>query len=235
MIRRLRLFPLEELFIAQAIPGFLLAVGWTVMYEVYHEEGAFYTSLLQEILSTEDLFPHFVVAAILMSFPLGLVLDSIRHVVGELWLRLPERCGCGTPISPPTLLGREGASPTDRYLLYRHFRAVTLTPAKAAGNLAVVFAIFTIWLPIKLYRMQAWHIFSWAFILGTPLAGLALVTILLVRYRRDMRAFLDLTQASPLAAPSPLAAGVPVQAVQNASAPDALLLHSPEPAPREYQ
>lgn len=202
MIRRLRAFPLEDLFVAQAIPGFLLAVGWTVMYEVYHEDGAFYTSLFQEILSTEDLFPHFVISAILMAFPLGLVLDSVRHVLGEVWLRLPERCCCGAPASLPAILGKEPASPTDRYLLYRHFRAVTLTPAKAAGNLAVVFAIFTIWLPIKMYRMQAWHVFSWAFILGTPLVGLAIVAILLARYRREMRAFFDSTQASPPSMPS---------------------------------
>jgi hypothetical protein len=100
----------------------------------------------------------------------------------------------------------------DWYLLYRHFRAVTLTPAKAAGNLAVVLAIFTIWLPIKLYRMQAWHIFSWAFILGTPLVGLALVAILLARYRRDMRAFLDSMQMpSPSMPPAPSASTDPGQ------------------------
>ncbi len=202
MTRRLRVFPLEELFVAQAIPGLLLAVGWTVMYEVYHEDGAFYTSLLQEILGTEGLFPHFVISAILMAFPLGMVLDSVRHVLGEVWLRLPERCCCGAPAALLAILGKKPASPTDRYLLYRHFRAIMLTPAKAAGNLAVVFAIFIVWFVVKMYRMQAWHVFSRTFLVGTPLVGLAIMVILLARYRRDMRSFLDSMQMPLLSMPS---------------------------------
>jgi len=233
--RRLRVFPLEELFVAQAIPGLLLAVGWTVMYEVYHEDGAFYTSLLQEILGTEGLFPHFVISAILMAFPLGMVLDSVRHVLGEVWLRLPERCCCGSAAAPLAILGKEPASPTDRYLLYRHLRAIMLTPAKAAGNLAVVFAIFIVWFVVKMYRMQAWHVFSRTFLVGTPLVGLAIMVILLARYRREMRAFLDLTQVPPHAAPSPPAAGMPPPATQNSSSPDAAAIHGPGPAPGEYQ
>jgi hypothetical protein len=189
MIRRLRVFPLEELFVAQAIPGFVLAVGWSVMYEVYHEEGSYYISLLQEIVGTEGLFSSFLVSALLMAFPLGIVVDSVRHVVGELWLRLPERRSCGCPPDGPALLGGAPAGPADRYLAYRHLRAVTLTPAKAAGNLAVVFVILILWFVVKMYRIQGWHVYSWVFIVGAPLVGLFVVATLLIRYQGDMRRF----------------------------------------------
>lgn len=210
MIRRLRIFPIEDLFVAQAVPGFCLAVGWTVMYEVYHEDGAYFTSLLQEILGTEGLFPYFVVSAILMAFPLGMVVDSIRQVVGEVWLRLPQRCCARSTADVPDIFGPKLLNPVDRYLRYRHFRAVTLTPAKAAGNLALVFVILIAWFAIKIYRMQGWHVFSWAFIVGTPLGGLAIAAILLARYLRDMRIFLDLTQGASLSPPSsPAGEGTP--------------------------
>jgi hypothetical protein len=75
---------MEDLLLAQLVPGFLLAVAWTIMYEVYHEEGSYYTTLIQEILGSEGLLPYFVFLAILMAFPVGLVVDSVRHVVGEV-------------------------------------------------------------------------------------------------------------------------------------------------------
>jgi len=49
-MRRLRTFLVDELLLAQAVPGLLLCVGWAVMYEIYHEDGSFYTTLMQEIL-----------------------------------------------------------------------------------------------------------------------------------------------------------------------------------------
>jgi hypothetical protein len=201
-------YPLEDLLVAQAIPGFLLAVGWTAMYEVYHEEGSYYVSLLQEILGTEDLFPYFVISALLMAFPLGMIVDGIRQMVGEVWLRLPTRCRRPTPAGPPAvLLEAAAASAADRYLLYRHLRAVVLTPAKAAGNLAVVLLVLLVWFAVRMYRVQGWHVFSWAFILGTLLIGLALTALLVDRYRREMKGFCELTQEPALPAPHTRCAG----------------------------
>ena len=66
-MRRLRPFPLEDLLLAQAVPGFLLAVGWTVMYEIYHEDGSYYTTLMQEILGGDGLYTDFLISAVLMA------------------------------------------------------------------------------------------------------------------------------------------------------------------------
>ncbi|HSD51484.1 MAG TPA: hypothetical protein VLG48_08750, partial [Candidatus Methylomirabilis sp.] len=100
-MRRLRIFPLEDLLLAQAVPGFVLAFAWTVMYEIYNEDGSYYTTLFQEILASEDLLPYFLVAAVLMAFPVGMVVDTVRHVLGEAWLGLPRlRRGRRAPSSP---------------------------------------------------------------------------------------------------------------------------------------
>ena len=203
-MRRLRPFPLEDLLLAQAVPGFLLAVGWTVMYEIYHEEGSYYTTLIQEILGTEGLFPYFLVMAVLMAFPLGLVIDSVRHVVGELWLGLP-RLSEGVrpavrdadrrvraPASPWQWLQQSTPPPenfADRFALYRHAWATLLTPAKAAGNLALVLLALGIWFLVRIARMGGWHVFSPAFVIGMPLLGSALVLALLKRYTTGLSEF----------------------------------------------
>src|SRR5512136_2160958 len=90
-MRRLRTFLVDELLLAQAVPGFVLCVGWAVMYEIYHEDGSFYTTLMQEILGGDGLFPYFLVSAILMAFPVGLVMDTVREIVLERWLKMPRR------------------------------------------------------------------------------------------------------------------------------------------------
>jgi len=202
VIRRLRTSPLEELLVAQAIPGFLLAVAWTAMYEVYHEEGGYYLSLLQEILETEGLFPSFLLSAVLMAFPLGMIVDSVRYVVGEAWLRLPDRYPTA-PAVIPEVAGLTTADPAARLLLQRQLEAARLVPAKAAGNLAVILLALIVWFVVKIYRMQGWHVFSWAFLAGTPLAGLAIAAVLLTRYRREMRILLDSTRTLfPVGAPA---------------------------------
>lgn len=185
-MRRLRAFPVEELLLAQLVPGFLFAVGWTVMYEIYHEEGSYYTTLMQEILGSEGLFPYFLVMAALMAFPVGMLVDSLRHVVGEVWLGLPRRGRRRrAPASTLHWIEQLGPLPEDfeeRYLLYRHAWATLLTPARTAGNLALVLLVLTIWLIVKVIRMGGWSVFSPAFVIGTPLAGLGLVLALLTRY-----------------------------------------------------
>ena len=70
----------------------------------------------------------------------------------------------------------------ERYTLYRHAWATLLTPAKAAGNLALVLLALTIWFGVKIIRMRGWLVFSPAFVIGTPLVGLGLVLALLARY-----------------------------------------------------
>jgi hypothetical protein len=206
--RRIRAFPLEELLLAQLAPGFLLAAGWTVMYEVYHEDGSYYTTLMQEILSTEGLFPYFILSALLMAFPLGLIVDTVRQVVGEGWLGVPR--GRGGKVEPDPALdwlgcADGGAALSTRYLLYRHARATVLAPAKAAGNMAVVLLVFLAWFVVKIIRIEGWTVFSLAFIFGTPLVGLGLVAILLARYAAGLRDFARLGHdlLSPAGAPSP--------------------------------
>jgi hypothetical protein len=192
-MRRLRTFPVEDLLLSQWIPGFVLTVAWTVMYEVYHEEGSFYTTLIQEILGTEGIFPYFLITAVLMAFPVGMVVDSVRHVVGEVWLGLPRtRRGWRAPASPLQWIEHLEDLPADferRYLLYRHAWATLLTPAKAAGNLALIFLTLTIWSVIKIVRMGGWRVFSLIFIIGTPLVGLGLVVALLIRYATGVGEF----------------------------------------------
>lgn len=192
-MRRPRIFPVEDLLLSQFVPGLLLAVLWTVMYEIYNEEGSYYTTLMQEILGTEGLFPYFVVLAVLMAFPVGMLLDTVRHVVGEHWLGIPRIVGRkARGASPLQWLEPLTQFPEDfaeRCVLYRHVWATVLTPAKAAGNLALVLLIFSIWFVVKIIRMRGWHVFSLAFIIGTPIAGLGLVIALLVRYTTGLREF----------------------------------------------
>jgi hypothetical protein len=217
-MRRLRWFPLEDLLLTQAIPGFLFAVAWAGLYEIYHEDGSYYTTLIQEILGSEGLFPYFLISAVLMAFPVGFVVDSVRHVVGEVWLGLPRlsaKVG-RAPASPLHWIEQLGALPGDfekRYVLYRHAWGTVLTPAKAAGNLALVLLTLTIWSVIKIVRMGGWRIFSPAFVIGMPLAGLGLVMALSVRYASGVAEFHRRVQESIFppgdAAPPGLAGDAP--------------------------
>lgn len=181
-----RTFPLEELLLAQLVPGFLFAMGWTAMYEIYHEEGSYFTTLLQELLGSEGLFPYFLVLTILMSFPVGLVVDSVRHVVGEVWLGLPRTQPGRPPRTLPFPWIEEGNVPGKdfyhRYTLYRHVRATLLMPARTAGNLALVILVLTGWFVVKLIRMGSFHVFSPTLVIGTPLVGLGLAVVLLTQY-----------------------------------------------------
>jgi hypothetical protein len=73
-------------------------------------------------------------------------------------------------------------APETRYTLYRHARATILTPARTSGNLAVVLLVLLVWFVVKIVRMQGWHVFSLAFIIGTPVIGLGVFIALYVRY-----------------------------------------------------
>ena len=64
-----------------------------------------------------------------------------------------------------------------------------LSPAKAAGNMAVTLLVFSIWSLVKIIRMGGWHVFSVTFVVGTPLLGLALVLGLLISYAKGMAEF----------------------------------------------
>jgi hypothetical protein len=212
-MRRLRACVADEILLAQVVPGFLMCVGWAVMYEIYHEDGSYYTTLLQEILGGEDLFLYFLVSALLMALPIGLVIDTVREVLVERWLGVPRP---QTPRTPKPSSLQAILQPVlnvsrieDRYLLYRHARAALLTPAKAAGNLALTLLIFLVWFVVKIIRMQGWHIFSVTFIIGTPVVGLAIFGTLCARYVAGLAEFQALATvviAPPqqLAVPQPL-------------------------------
>lgn len=185
-MRRLRAFFMDEILLAQAVPGFVFCAGWAVMYEIYHEDGSYYTTLMQEILGGEGLFPYFLASAILMAVPVGLVMDTVREIVFERWLKVP-RPGAARAAEPSPLQSvLQPLLPLDRfddrYGLYRHARAALLTPAKASGNMAIVLFILLVWFVVKIVRMQGWHVFSWAFIVGTPLIGMGIVATLVIRY-----------------------------------------------------
>ncbi len=192
-MRRLRASSVEDLLLSQLVPGFLFAMAWTVMYEVYHEDGSYYTTLMQEILESEGLFPYFLILAILMAFPMGLIVDGVRHVVGEVWLGLPRtHRGRRGPTSPLQWIEQLGGLPRDfeqRYALYRHALSALLTPAKSAGNMALVLLVLTIWFVVKIIHMSGWHVYSLTFIIGTPVVGLALVVTLLIRYATGLDEF----------------------------------------------
>jgi len=197
-MRRLRAFLVDELLLAQAVPGFVLCVGWAVMYEIYHEDGSFYTTLMQEILGDDGLFPYFLVSAILMAFPVGLVMDTVREMVLERWLKMP-RSGAARRVEPsPLQLMLQPLLPLDRfddrYALYRHARAALLTPAKASGNMALVLVTLLVWFVVKIVRMSGWHVFSLAFIIGTPVIGLGIVATLVTRYAAGLAEYRRLIQ-----------------------------------------
>ena len=197
-MRRLRTFLVDELLLAQAVPGFALCAGWAVMYEIYHEDGSFYTTLMQEILGGDGLFPYFLVSAILMAFPVGLVMDTVREIVLERWLKVPRpRPARGVEPSPLRVM-LQPLLPLDRfddrYALYRHARAALLTPAKASGNMALVLLTLLVWFVIKIVRMQGWHIFSLAFIIGTPVIGMGVVATLIIRYAAGLAEYRRLIQ-----------------------------------------
>jgi hypothetical protein len=141
------------------------------------------------------LFPYFLISTVPMAFPVGMVVDSVRHVVGEVWLgmpRLPRLPRGRAPASPLQWIGQLGALPEDfekRYVLYRHAWATLLAPAKAAGNLALVLLTLTVWSVIKIVRMGGWRVFSPAFVVGTPLVGLGLVMALSIRYASSVAEF----------------------------------------------
>jgi len=209
-MRRLRACVADEILLAQIVPGFLMCVGWAVMYEIYHEDGSYYTTLLQEILGGEDLFLYFIVSTLLMAFPVGLVIDTVREVAAERWLGVPRARALRRPkpsslqaiLQPLLSVSRL----EDRYLLYRHARAALLTPAKAAGNLALTLLIFLVWFVVKIIRMQGWHIFSVTFIIGTPAVGLGICGALWTRYVAGLVEFRLLANGS---IPSPHQSGAP--------------------------
>ena len=206
-MRQLRAFSLVDIVIVQALPGFLFCTGWAAMYEIYHEDGSYYSTLMQEILSGEGLFPYFVIAAALMAFPVGMIIDSLREVVGERWLRIPRILPQERARRSPLSWMRESAVPpdrlTERYLLYRHAWMALLTPAKTAGNLAVVLCILLVWFVVKIIRMQGWHVFSLAFIIGTPVVGMGIVLALMVRYAAGLAEFHRLVRESIFPPPTP--------------------------------
>lgn len=215
-MRRLRAFLLDEILLAQAVPGFVFCAGWAVMYEIYHEDGSFYTTLMQEILGGEGLFPYFLASAILMAFPVGLVMDAVREIVFERWLKVP-RPGVARAAEPSPLQAvLQPLLPLDRfddrYALYRHARATLLTPAKAAGNMALVLFTLLVWFVVKIIRMQGWHIFSWAFIIGTPLIGMGIVATLLIRYATGLAEYRRLIRDA-MAAARTIASDLPVESV----------------------
>jgi hypothetical protein len=188
-----RAYPLEDLLVAVFPPGFLLSILWTVMYEIYNEDGSYYTSLMQEIIGTEGLFPYFVVLAVLMAIPVGLVIDGLRQVLAERRVvrRLTDRTRDGSP-SPAGGLPAHALLPgdfADRYALYRHGRATLLVPGRAAGNLALVILVLSVWFVVKVIRMRGWQLFSWAFIVGTPIGGLLITWLLLRRHAAGIREF----------------------------------------------
>jgi hypothetical protein len=203
-MRRLRTFLLDELLLAQATPGFVLCVGWAVMYEIYHEDGSFYTTLMQEILSGDGLFPYFLISAVLMAFPVGMVMDTVREILIERWLTLPRRGAAAAPEAFPfkALLPRRLPLERfeDRYALYRHARVALLIPAKASGNMAVVLVILLVWFVVKIVRMSGWHVYSLAFIIGTPAIGTGIVATLAVRYASGLAEYRRLLQEATAAA-----------------------------------
>jgi hypothetical protein len=93
----------------------------------------------------------------------------------------------------------------DRYALYRHARATLLVPARAAGNLALVLLILVVWFIVKVIRMRGWHMFSWLFLAGTPIAGLGIVWVLLRRHAGGIREFHRFAQDAPPSSPPPAA------------------------------
>ncbi len=219
-MRRLRVFAMDELLLAQAVPGFVLCVGWTVMYEIYHEDGSYYTTLMQEILGGDGLFPYFLVSAVLMAFPVGLVMDTVREIVLERWLKAPRR---GAPAAVETSPLHALLQPLlpldrfeDRYALYRHARSGLLTPAKASGNMALVLFTLLVWFVVKIVRMRGWHVFSWAFIVGTPVIGLGIVATLFVRYAAGLAEYRRLigetmTGMSTSASATPVESALPLR------------------------
>ncbi len=199
---------IEDLLVAYAIPGFLFCAGWTVMYEVYHEDGSYYSTLLQEILNEEGFFPLFIFSAMLMSLPVGFVLDAIRGILDNLGLLRRVQ----TPQERRSLhaaLMQSMPIPStfrDRYMLLQFAQSSLLIPARAAGNLAIVLAIFVVWFIVKIIRIEGWHVFSVAFIVGTPIVGCLLVLALVRRYRlgvAEFRQVLDRLLPVPASVPSP--------------------------------
>jgi len=136
------------------------------------------------------------------------VIDMVREVVAERWLGVP-RADTARMANPSSLLAILQPLPAvsrfeDRYLLYRHARAALLTPARTAGNLALVLLIFLVWFVVKIFHMQGWHVFSLTFIIGTPVVGLGIVGALWVRYVAGLAEFHALTTGVtvPLQQPS---------------------------------
>ena len=218
-MRRIRSFPSEDILIAHLVPGFFLCVTWAVMYEVYHEDGSYYTTLIQEILGTEGLFPYFLATALLMALPVGFLVDTVREVVGEVWLGLPG-ANLGRRNSLPLVqwahgLGSLPADFENRFGLYRHVAATVLIPAKAAGNLALILLALGIWFVVKIIQMGGWQVFSLTFIIGAPIVDLGLVLTLGVRYVTGFRKFYMDAGDSIF----PLAAATPSEAVTVLSPP----------------
>jgi len=69
-----------------------------------------------------------------------------------------------------------------------------------------------VWFVVKIIRMQGWHIFSWAFIIGTPLIGMGIVATLLIRYAAGVAEYRRLIR-DVMAAVSTSASEAPVESV----------------------
>jgi hypothetical protein len=120
-------------------------------------------------------------------------------VLAERWLGIPRARATRRTTAPhlPTLLQAilPSDTPETRYALYRHARATLLTPARTSGNLAVVVLVFLVWFVVKIVRMQGWHVFPLAFIIGTPLIGLGIFIALYVRYAAGLVEFQRFAEA----------------------------------------
>ncbi|HYL82516.1 MAG TPA: hypothetical protein VEU07_16990 [Candidatus Acidoferrum sp.] len=234
MMRRPRLFPLENVLLAQLVPGFLFVIGWTTMYEVYHEEGSYFTTLIQEILGSEGLFPFFLILAVLMSFPVGMAVDAVRHVVGEVWLELPRSASAGHRRTA-MLEWLEGSGfPCEkveqRFNFYRYAQATLLTPARTAGNLALVVLILSAWSSVKILYMGGVHVFSPVFVIGVPLVGLGLFIVLLVRYVTGLGEFHREVHGSLFPSKAPVLTAPATEGSAFSSEPGSLPV---SPSPRE--
>lgn len=225
---------LEELVVAQAVPGLLFCAGWSAMYEIYHEDGSYYTTLIQEVVGSEGFFPYFLVAILLMALPVGMVLDAVREILVG-WRLAGLRTSVAQRWPAPSLFDwiQEGTPRLDhieeRVFLYRHAWSTLLVPARAAGNIALVLLIFLVWFLVKVVHMSAWHVFSWAFIVGTPLVGLLIVRALLHRCVGGTREFRRLTTERIFPAPASSPAASQAESTPAGSSADAAGESAPTP------
>jgi galactitol-specific phosphotransferase system IIC component len=60
----------------------------------------------------------------------------------------------------------------------------------------VVLVLLGIWFVVKMVRMGSFRAFSAAFVIGTPLVGLGIIIVLLVRYKTGIAEFQRRTHES---------------------------------------